>query len=60
MKKIQKNKLEEKKKEKEALRVERDKEVEDKISDLSKAKITTDHIKQIQNLYKQLKDKKDA
>ena len=37
-----------------------DKEVEDKISDLSKAKITTDNIKQIQNLYKQLKDKKDA
>jgi hypothetical protein len=37
-----------------------DKEVEEKIVDLSKAKITTDHIKQIQNLYKQLKDKKDA
>jgi hypothetical protein len=37
-----------------------DKEVEEKIADLSKAKITTDHIKQIQNLYKQLKDKKDA
>jgi hypothetical protein len=37
-----------------------DKEVEEKIADLSKAKITTDNIKQIQNLYKQLKDKKDA
>jgi hypothetical protein len=35
-----------------------DKEVEEKIADLSKAKITTDHIKQIQDLYKQLKDKK--
>ena len=37
-----------------------DKEVEEKIADLSKAKIKKDHIKQIQNLYKQLKDKKDA
>ena len=37
-----------------------DKEVEEKIADLSKAKIKNDHIKQIQNLYKQLKDKKDA
>jgi hypothetical protein len=37
-----------------------DKEVEEKIADLSKAKISTDHIKQIKNLYKQLKDKKDA
>jgi hypothetical protein len=35
-----------------------DKEIENKIADLSKTKITTDHIKQIQGLYNQLKDKK--
>jgi hypothetical protein len=37
-----------------------DKEVEDKIADLSKTKTIPNHIKEIQSLYNQLKDKNNA